>query len=102
MAENKNWIEQQAMNRINNFNRQRSGTAILICIFMAFLLLLPGMENVSFYIRVSVFCSPFVLSYGFLPFVSDHIIILCNNKHRSDSTGYKRITFWIVFSPYSD
>jgi len=61
MSENKNWIEQQVMNRTKYYNQQRIGIAISICIFMAFLFLTPVMGDESFYIRLSVLCSALLM-----------------------------------------
>lgn len=61
MVGNEYWIKQQVLNKIKNYNRQRLGLAVQICMVMAFLLLSPIIENEFIYIRFSVFCSTLLL-----------------------------------------
>lgn len=57
MAENESYIKQQVKNRIKNFNRQRIGAAILIVIFLAFLLLSLMIENGALSIHLVILYS---------------------------------------------
>ena len=74
--DNKSCIEQQVKNKIKDYNRQRTSTAIPICILTAMLLLSPVLGNEAFSIRFSVLCSALLMLFSLFFVLSSRNTIL--------------------------
>jgi len=61
MTANKNCVEQQVKNKIKSYNRQRIGVTILGGISIAILIFSPAFADATFFMRLSVLCSAWLL-----------------------------------------